>query len=506
MRTFEFVEGTSSKFWNITLSGKTFTVNFGKIGTAGQTQIKEFAGDEAARKEHDKLVAEKVKKGYAETTKAAAPKPAPAAPPPAPAPAPISAPSRVPLASAPASAVRTFAFSDATSHKFWNIELAGATFTVTYGKQGTAGTKQEKAFADEAAARKEHDKLVAEKVKKGYAETTPKAAAPASLKDALEAALAEKPDDLASHMAYADYLADHDDPRGEFIRIQLRLEDPALKPAERKKLAAQEAKLKGEHEKQWLGPLGEWLIDPKPHPRYDWRTLKSEWTWRRGWLDTLKVDNHTVNFGRALAHAPAARLLRHLHLGEDAYEEAGDFEPGPDVPEAEGSMALFPLVKATVLGNVRELILGEPGTPEEEGEGYFNCHTNGEAAAGVVKAMPKLEGLRLYAHRVDASQLFSMRTLPELRALVVYHGNSYPLGRLAKNPALKNLQELRFHPHAMDDDEPYIRLAGIRDLVRSAELPALRNLQIRLTDAGDKGVKEVVDSGILKRLKVLDLR
>ena len=524
MRTFEFVEGSSSKFWNITLTGPRFTVQFGKIGTAGQAQFKEFAGEEAARKEHDKLIAEKLKKGYRETTQAspvvAKEKKAGSA-----IDGHLAAPSvtsagdkAVPVPSGSGSvvafvkptvtegSVRTFAFSDAGSHKFWNIELRAAAFTVTYGKQGTAGTKQEKTFANEEVARKEHDKLIAEKLKKGYTETTPKPTAPLSLKEALEAALVESPDDLASHMAYADYLSEQDDPRGEFIRLQLRLEDPKLKPAERKKLAAEEDKLKRKHEKEWLGSLGEPLLDPKPHPEYEWRTLKAEWTWQRGWLSSLKIDNHTVEFCRILAHAPVARLLHRLHLGEGTYEEAGNFTPGPDVPENEGELSLFPLMKATTLGNVRELILGELVAPEDEAEGYFNCHTNGEAASGLVKVMPRLEELHLYAHQVNANDLFSLRTLPDLRVLVLYHSNSYPLGRLAKNPAMKKLEVLRFHPHAMDDEEAYIRLPGVRDLVRSTELPALRYLQLRMTDAGDKGIKEIVESGILKRLKVLDLQ
>ena len=66
MRSFTFTEGTSNKFWNIDLQGTKFTVTFGKVGTNGQTQVKTFPDEAAARKEHDKLVAEKVKKGYVE--------------------------------------------------------------------------------------------------------------------------------------------------------------------------------------------------------------------------------------------------------------------------------------------------------------------------------------------------------------------------------------------------------------------------------------------------------
>ncbi len=66
MRRFEFVEGSSQKFWQIDLADTQFTVQFGKIGTAGQSQVKEFPSSAAAQAEHDKLIAEKVKKGYVE--------------------------------------------------------------------------------------------------------------------------------------------------------------------------------------------------------------------------------------------------------------------------------------------------------------------------------------------------------------------------------------------------------------------------------------------------------
>ncbi len=39
-------------------------MHFGRIGTAGQTQTKDFASPEAAQVEHNKLIAEKLRKGY----------------------------------------------------------------------------------------------------------------------------------------------------------------------------------------------------------------------------------------------------------------------------------------------------------------------------------------------------------------------------------------------------------------------------------------------------------
>ncbi len=42
-RYFEFVSGTSAKFWEISTSGSQVTIRFGRIGTQGQTQVKTLA-------------------------------------------------------------------------------------------------------------------------------------------------------------------------------------------------------------------------------------------------------------------------------------------------------------------------------------------------------------------------------------------------------------------------------------------------------------------------------
>ncbi|HEY1788749.1 MAG TPA: WGR domain-containing protein, partial [Verrucomicrobiae bacterium] len=67
-RHFEFVSGTSAKFWEISVSGNSFTVRFGRIGTPGQSQTKTFSDEAKAKQEAEALIAEKLKKGYAEKT------------------------------------------------------------------------------------------------------------------------------------------------------------------------------------------------------------------------------------------------------------------------------------------------------------------------------------------------------------------------------------------------------------------------------------------------------
>jgi Leucine Rich Repeat (LRR) protein len=155
-------------------------------------------------------------------------------------------------------------------------------------------------------------------------------------------------------------------------------------------------------------------------------------------------------------------------------------------------------------GNLRVFQLG--WTPDENYAEYpFSCHVDGERVHEWVKQMPNLEELYLFAHQVNGSKLFAL-PLPQLRVLQVYHSYDYALAKLAKNPTLTNLTHLLCHPHALDADEAYIRLDGLRQVVRSKTLTNLKHLRLRLADFGDEGCEEIIQSGVLQRLEVLDLR
>lgn len=194
MPRYEFSEGSSNKFWQIDLDGTSFTTTYGRIGTDGQTTMKEYDSEEKAKKEYDKLIAEKVKKGYelvdgagsddeeedekpAKPAKKAAAKPAKKEvfddegddededKPKAAAKKGSSGSSKSDDSSA-----RYFEFSEGSSHKFWEIKLEGTFFTTRYGRIGTPGQETMKEYDSEEKAKKEYEKLVAEKVKKGYEE------------------------------------------------------------------------------------------------------------------------------------------------------------------------------------------------------------------------------------------------------------------------------------------------------------------------------------------------
>jgi predicted DNA-binding WGR domain protein len=64
-KRFEFRDGKSSKFWEVGVGGSAVTVRFGRIGTEGQTTVKEFRTAAEAKAHAEKVTAEKVRKGYA---------------------------------------------------------------------------------------------------------------------------------------------------------------------------------------------------------------------------------------------------------------------------------------------------------------------------------------------------------------------------------------------------------------------------------------------------------
>ena len=178
-RMFEFSEGTSNKFWEIWSDGSEVHTRYGKIGTAGQTTVKDEGDDAKAAKLYAKLVAEKTKKGYVEVGGGSSATAAKAAP------AKAAKAEKPAKAAKPAPAKKKVEDEDEdededgdgggwrrfeVDEKFWAIKRDGASFTVKFGKIGTPGQEKTKDFDDEDEAEAEYDKLVKEKTKKGYEE------------------------------------------------------------------------------------------------------------------------------------------------------------------------------------------------------------------------------------------------------------------------------------------------------------------------------------------------
>jgi predicted DNA-binding WGR domain protein len=65
-----YKDDSSNKFWKMAVTGNSYTVTYGKIGTVGGVKTKEFESPEKCEKEANKLIQSKLKKGYIITDQA----------------------------------------------------------------------------------------------------------------------------------------------------------------------------------------------------------------------------------------------------------------------------------------------------------------------------------------------------------------------------------------------------------------------------------------------------
>ena len=73
MRRFEFIEGNQAKFWEVTRRGSSVTVASGRIGGAAKTRTKQLTDYMAAEQEFDRLIRDKLRRGYVEVVVASEP-------------------------------------------------------------------------------------------------------------------------------------------------------------------------------------------------------------------------------------------------------------------------------------------------------------------------------------------------------------------------------------------------------------------------------------------------
>ncbi|WP_347253066.1 WGR domain-containing protein [Leminorella grimontii] len=59
-------DGTSNKFWQIETDGCTQLIHWGRVDTKGRSSEKEFSDSQSCKKDAEKLIAQKLKKGYVE--------------------------------------------------------------------------------------------------------------------------------------------------------------------------------------------------------------------------------------------------------------------------------------------------------------------------------------------------------------------------------------------------------------------------------------------------------
>lgn len=375
--------------------------------------------------------------------------------------------------------MRTFQFSDEKSYKFWNIDVVGRTYTIRYGKVGLLGQFQTKVFANDTLAQKHAEKLIREKTSKGYKETTT-ARLPED-EEAFHRALHSQPNDLAVWSALADYLQEQGNPRGEFMQVQIALENPILNATQRDELQRREQALLAQHQREWLGELAPHVLDtPTVEPDHP-PPGKIDVFFRRGWLHTIHCHDLTIRQGYAFGRNAMARHVQTWTIGQSGDRNA--------------IRACLPR------GNIRHLELGGPYRRNH----LYSCNTH---LTELLENLPLLEELVLH-NMSDAGRHVFNASLPELQALVVHDDDMFNYAAWRENGDLPKLERLHFIPSSTHVGSgaaaPYHLLEQMQAIAASTNLPKLRDFRAILSYYGDDAMEHLTKAAFFPQLRKLEL-
>jgi uncharacterized protein (TIGR02996 family) len=369
----------------------------------------------------------------------------------------------------------------------WSIQRLGAELVIRWGKVGGKQQQSKRTLPTDHEAELELRRQARKKLDAGYQETTPRGAMPklGQTGEVMVRALEENPDDLATHSGLADWLSEQPDLKlqawGEFIRVQLRLEDSELPSAERKGLQAREQELQEENQRDWMGEsLAGYLLELRTNhlPQYLRDNVGlMRYQFVRGWLDRLFLAWLTPPLAKALTGAAALRLLRRL-----------------EVSNLQGKTDLYAhLADSPHLRNLRSVVLSMPPS----------------GGMDFVGNLPRLEEASLcYWRPARIAGLGQMANLASLRSLELRGLVNYPLAELAANPASAGLRRLVLSPLVDEEEEldtPGLEIASLSPLFVPGTFPGLRELSIHCCPAGDEMCGRIAASGLLRRLQALDL-
>jgi uncharacterized protein (TIGR02996 family) len=373
-----------------------------------------------------------------------------------------------------------YEFVEGSSNKFWEIEREGNSFTVRYGKVGTNGQTSTKEFGSEAETKKEYDKMIASKTKKGYREVTSAggAAPAAGGHSELEQAILADPSSKDAWLVYADWLQSQEDPRGELIAAQAG--------------GKSTQKLLEQHAEAFLGRFA---------PEDGDLSSYVEISWENGYWRHVKVfcDYDTAEsfpedvdgiggvLALVLAH-PSAKFLRSLSIGltEGHTDGMAQWQPSLDA-----------LAKGGLRPSLRELFVGE----FSRGDDTEVSWTDIGSLAKVWAVLPNLERLTVQGAQIELGKIAA----PRLRMLRLWSGGlpKEPVQRVAqaKLPELTEL-ELWFGSSSYGAEATS---ADITPILEGEGFPALRRLGLMNAEFANELPGLVAGSAILPRLQELDL-
>jgi uncharacterized protein (TIGR02996 family) len=403
-----------------------------------------------------------------------------------------------------------YEFSEGTSNKFWQIALSDKSFTTTFGKIGAAGQTTIKKFGSADEAKKEHDKLVAEKVKKGYKPVggTAKPAGKAKAKketatadggklDArnpeLEKAILANPADREAWAVFADWLLEAGDPRGELISLQLGNKEGQAK------------KLIEKHSEYFLGPLAAHQVvydeggnNSVSHLRTtaqekEWQKVHTQaFLWRNGFIHRCRLSHDDNQAGPGLEGELSEVLDLVLSHPSGRYIQEFAFMSNGD-PNDGDLQALIDVLAKKAPVTTRKMSFGD-------NVDQISWHHTGNLAK-LWKAVPNLKVLEIETGEFDVGKMAA----PSLeRAIFITGGMSSACAKgiaTATMPKIKHL-EMYFGTEEYGGD---CELKTIKPLLDRSDLPKLEYLGLKNSEFANDIAAAIGSSKIVKGIKTLDL-
>lgn len=364
--------------------------------------------------------------------------------------------------------------------RFWEIAVIDSEVRTRHGRVGTDGRVSEpRMFGDPDEARKEAEKRIAEKVKKGF-ELVDDDASGQAYDHALVDAILERPEDDEPYLVYGDWLQSQGDSRGELVMVHHRLAQDPDNPDLQAQAAALEARL-------MPARLAKMLRKKRSPDKA--ASGFCEVVWRLGFIHAARIGRssdrppYTVReLVAALLVHPSAQVLHSLTIGA----------LGPEVDEYDYSAVVEEICLAAPVP-LRELFIAD-FAPEHSELGVSKLGD----VSGLYHALPGLETLHL---RGGAMMLGDM-DLPRLRALAITT-SAFETGMLE---AVARASWPRLEALDLSASGSALPAAGLAALVTARGFPALRRLGLReIDDTGDVLRDSLMGSEPWPRLEVLDL-
>ena len=329
---------------------------------------------------------------------------------------------------------RRFEYADDRSYKFWTIALNDDRLTMRYGRIGDLGQSREIRCDSAEDAKRSYQQRIRKKTREGYSERIPAKSKTADRQNAWDAiadhepflqAILANPDEPTAYAIYADWLSERQDPRGEFTRQQLALEDPCLPMYQRPKLEKSVDLLRQRNARQWLGDLAPWLIDGG-RAAYPYR-------FDRGQLAAIVCEELGFRFAHQLKASPHCRFLTEFAIGST--EVLGDTIR---IDDQEYQAAIDYGIEPLLGGDFRNLRQLHVGTLPTAPSTRFSF-SNPSMLVQWIGTMPQLERLWIHAD-VDLAALLKL-PLEHLQELHVRLDRSQ-VKLLSKSGRVQQLQVL----------------------------------------------------------------